>query len=361
MKFAVVAGDKQPVRDALAEKIIALLQSKGHILSDEDDPEVNLILNLTDAKEPKPYRRKSKGVFVASLVAVEELPENAHRAAYTVLVRSLSNLVLYAHVKGESVDIYFTTLEAGFYKVPWDPEEVYSHLMPLACSVLVIENEITPDLPPAYWNGTSITEKIIRYGKEMDKMGILPAPFPIHELLSERDLRHVYLLYGITGLSYGNLSARENIPELGETTFWMTARGVNKAKLSKIGKDIVLIKGFNPEKHTILVSVPPDYDPKVRASVDAIEHYLIYSNFPEVGAIVHAHAWMEGVIPTRQNYPCGTRELAQEVVNALKKAEDPARAVVGLKNHGLTITGRDLDEIFERIRGKLLTQVPMMP
>ncbi|MCS7286013.1 MAG: class II aldolase/adducin family protein [Anaerolineae bacterium] len=361
MKFAVVARDKQPVRDALAEKIVAILQSKGHILSHEDDPEVGLILNLTDANEPRPYRRKSKGVFVASLATVEELPENAHRAAYTVLVRSLSNLVLYAHVRGENTDIYFTTLEAGFYKVPWDPEEVYSHLMPLACSVLVIENEIIPDLPPAYWNGTPVTEKLIHYGREMDRMGILPAPFPIHELLSERDLRHVYLLYGITGLSYGNLSAREDIPELGGTTFWMTARGVNKAKLSRIGKDIVLIKGFNPEKNTILVSVPPDHDPTVRASVDAIEHYLIYSTFPEVRAIVHAHAWMEGVVPTRQNYPCGTRELAQEVVNVLKQAQDPSRAIVGLKNHGLTITGRSLDEIFERIRGKLITQVPMMP
>jgi len=361
MKFAVVSRDKNPLRDELAQEIVKLLQSKGHQLSSEDDEEVTLILNLTDAQDPKPYRRKSKGVFVASLVAVEELPENAHSAAYTVLVRSLSNMVLYAVRSKEGTDIYFTTLEAGFYKVPYDPEEIYNHLMPLACSVLVIENEITPDLPERYWNGTPITRKLIEYGKELDRMGVLPAPFPIHELLSERDLRHVYLLYGITGLSYGNLSAREDIPELGETTFWMTARGVNKAKLSKIGKDIVLIKGFDPEKHTILVSVPPDYDPKVRASVDAIEHYLIYSTFPEVKAIVHAHAWMEGAICTRQNYPCGTRELAQEVVELLKQADDPSRAVVGLKNHGLTITGHSLDEIFERIRGKLITQVPMMP
>ena len=36
----------------------------------------------------------------------------------------------------------------------------------------------------------------------------MPAVFPIEEILSDRDLRHVKLLYGIGGLSYGNVSAR---------------------------------------------------------------------------------------------------------------------------------------------------------
>ena len=43
----------------------------------------------------------------------------------------------------------------------------------------------------------------------------------------------------------------------------------------------------------------------------------------------------------------------------MREAPDPARAVVGLKNHGLTITGRSLDEILERIEGKLIRTVPM--
>jgi hypothetical protein len=33
--------------------------------------------------------------------------------------------------------------------------------------------------------------------------------------------------------------------------------------------------------------------------------------------------------------------------------------VIGLKNHGVTITGRSMDEILERIDGKLIPQVPM--
>ena len=36
-----------------------------------------------------------------------------------------------------------------------------------------------------------------------------------------------------------------------------------------------------------------------------------------------------------------------------------AHAVIGLKNHGLTITGPDLEEIFARIDGRILRQVPM--
>jgi len=360
MKFAVVKHGTHPIRDQLAEGIASAFTAHGHQLCDEDEEGVRFILNLTDAAKPRPYRRRSRAVFVATLVAADHLPENAHRAAYTVLVRSLSNLVLYAVPHKRPPEVYFTTLEAGFYPVPYDPKAIYERLIPLAATRLVIDNVLTPDLPEAYRQGTPVTEKIIRYGRELDRLGLLPAPFPIRELLSERDLRHVYRLYGITGLSYGNLSARQAIPELGPTTFWMTARGVNKAKLSKVGKDIVLVRGFDRDRAAILVSVPPDHDPKVRASVDAIEHYLIYSTFPDVGAIVHVHAWMEGVLCTHQNYPCGTRELAEEVVSLLHRTEDPSRTAVGLKNHGLTITGHSLDEIFERIRGRLLTQVPMM-
>lgn len=68
---------------------------------------------------------------------------------------------------------------------------------------------------------------------------------------------------------------------------------------------------------------------------------------------------MEGIPSTEINYPCGTVQLAEAVADQIRKAEDPAKAVVGLKNHGLTVTGRDLDDIFQRIEGRILPQVPM--
>lgn len=108
----------------------------------------------------------------------------------------------------------------------------------------------------------------------------------------------------------------------------------------------------------MLISVPVNVKPR-RASVDAIEHWMIYTEHPKVGAIVHVHAWMEGVKSTEINYPCGTIELAQTVADLIRQEEDPSRAVIGLKNHGLTITGRNLDDIFERIEGRIIPQVPM--
>jgi hypothetical protein len=33
--------------------------------------------------------------------------------------------------------------------------------------------------------------------------------------------------------------------------------------------------------------------------------------------------------------------------------------VVGLRNHGLTITGHDMDEILARVQGRLVRNVPM--
>ena len=109
----------------------------------------------------------------------------------------------------------------------------------------------------------------------------------------------------------------------------------------------------------MLLSVPPNADPTSRVSVDAIEHYKIYQAIPDCGAILHVHAWMDGAISTMQNHPCGTVELAREVTDLLETAPDPTRAVIGLKNHGLTITGRDLDDVFARIHGRLKTEVPM--
>jgi ribulose-5-phosphate 4-epimerase/fuculose-1-phosphate aldolase len=96
-----------------------------------------------------------------------------------------------------------------------------------------------------------------------------------------------------------------------------------------------------------------------RVSVDAIEHWMIYREHREVGAILHVHAWMEGTRATEINFPCGTVELATAVADLVREDADPGHAVVGQRNHGLTITGESLDEIFDRIDGKLVRNVPM--
>jgi len=160
-------------------------------------------------------------------------------------------------------------------------------------------------------------------------------------------------LYGIGGLSYGNLYIRRD-----EKRFWMPASGVDKANLKEIGRDILMVKDFDAEKETIVLAVPPNVEPR-RVSADAIEHWMNYQEHPNLGSILHVHAWMDGIPATTFDYPCGTYELAKEVTDRIRETTDPCKAVVGLKNHGITITGKRLTEIMERIEGKLIRTVPI--
>jgi ribulose-5-phosphate 4-epimerase/fuculose-1-phosphate aldolase len=365
MKFAIVKNGAYPLRDLVADELIDVCLRHGHEISPASNG-VQFVLNLTETLSPQSFRRRSQSVFVVSIVEGQDDGRNLQSRCYTTLIRSLSNLLVCAvPANGSSnaldglPEIHFTTPEAGFYHLPFDAEEVYQRILPIISAHFATDNKFSTDLPERYWVSTPVVDQIKSYGRELDNLKVLPAPFPLREVLAEEDMRHIYKIYGITGASYGNLSARESIPELGEVTFWMTGRGVNKANLSMIGKDVLLVKGFDEDRSAVLVSVPSDFDPKARVSVDAIEHYLIYREFPEVGAIVHVHAWIDDVLCTRQNYPCGTRELAHEVVELLRRTPDPSRAEVGLKNHGLTITGHSLDEIFDRIRHRLRREVHM--
>jgi ribulose-5-phosphate 4-epimerase/fuculose-1-phosphate aldolase len=86
---------------------------------------------------------------------------------------------------------------------------------------------------------------------------------------------------------------------------------------------------------------------------------MIYQHHPDVGAILHVHAWMEGIPATDINYPCGTAELAGAVATLMAAEPDSSRAVIGLRNHGITATGESLTEILDRIEPSLLRQVPM--
>ena len=318
------------------------------------------------AERARPYRRKSAPTFVVAIAHVPERPDDVLRTGYPLLVRALANLAVIVSDGPEGVAAHFVTLEQGTYTVAHDGDDdkffaqVFARLEPLASSRLVIANEFHTDLPPALWDGDEQTRQIARAGEHLDALDLLPAAFPIEEILSERDLRHVRLLFGIGGLSYGNVSARR-LPraesELGPE-FWMSASGVDKSRLREIGRDVLLVRGYDADRDAIVLSVPPHVKPN-RVSVDAIEHWMIYREHPEVGAIVHVHAWIDGTTATEINYPCGTLELAESVAELVRAAPDPSRAVVGQRNHGLTITGHSLDEIFTRVDGKIVQNVPM--
>lgn len=347
------------------DNVRQLLVSRGCVVVGEraaDGRDEGIALHPVDPEAPRPYRRKSRAIFVVGMAEVERTPADVLRTGYPLLVRSLSNVfILLAPEDGHDArpQAYFVTLEQGYYTVPFQTDErsfleaVVDRLTPLATSTLVIGNEFVPDLPEALWKGDAHTESIARAGERLAALDLLPAPFPLQELLPPRDYRHVMQLFGIGGLSYGNVSARHD-----EASFWMSASGIDKRRLYTVGRDILLVKDYDPRQRALRLSVPRDCHPR-RVSVDAIEHLMIYREHPGVGAILHLHAWMEGVPITRVNYPCGTLELAQEVSALVRQADDPTHAVIGLKNHGLTITGPSLDEIFARIEGRIVRQVPM--
>jgi ribulose-5-phosphate 4-epimerase/fuculose-1-phosphate aldolase len=354
MAYAIAGSPTSPKLKAFSVELAAALERAGFERG-TDGGEAELVLNLIDPADAKPFRRHSRGTFVAALHERLTEPDDMLAATYPLLVRALANVVL-CYVPDHGV--WFTTMERGSYAVETDrPEElaarVVERLAPLARSRLVIDNEFRRDLEPELWSGDELTEEIRSAGERLGELDLLPAPFPIETLLDERDLRHVKRLYGIGGLSYGNLSARKD-----EQRFWMSASGVDKAHLEVPGRDILLVSDYDASAGRIVLSVPPDVEPR-RVSVDAIEHWMIYQAHPDVGAILHVHAWMEGIAATETNYPCGTEELARDVAGLLAQEPDPNHAVIGLRNHGITATGESLTEILDRIEPRILRQVPM--
>jgi ribulose-5-phosphate 4-epimerase/fuculose-1-phosphate aldolase len=349
-----------------AEGLRRVMLEQGYTEIDAPGPEVAVVLHFVDPDAARPYRRKAAPTFVVALAELPDRPTDLVRTGYPLLVRGLANLciMLSPDANGSSAD--FVTLEQGAYSLDTtigDDEfffkSVFARVEPLASSRLVIANEFVADLPRGLWDGDHITRQITRAGERLDALDLLPAAFPIEEILSPRDLRHVKLLYGIGGLSYGNVSARRSVgPGEPEPQYWMSASGVDKSALREIGRDILLVNGYDAATGVMKLSVPAGVEPR-RVSVDAIEHWMIYKEHPDVGAILHVHAWVEGTVATEINYPCGTHELAEAVADLVREAPDPSRAIVGQRNHGLTITGPSLDEIFERVDGKIVRKVPM--
>jgi len=350
--YAVV-GEPAPALAGLVQELGDALERRQFTPAADADA-ADFVLNLIDPEQPKPFRRKSRGTFVAALVSRDSEPADELRETYPLLVRALANIVL-CYFPG-SGRVLFTTMERGHYSVTGDDlaGHVVERLVPLARARLVIDNEFRRDLEPELWHGDDRTRDIAAAGRRLDGLGLLPAPFPIEDLLDEHDLRHVKRLYGIGGLSYGNLSARKD-----RDRFWMSASGVDKSRLEVPGRDILLVSDYDEENGRIVLSVPPASEPR-RVSVDAIEHWMIYQENPDVGAILHVHAWVEGIESTQLVFPCGSEELARAVAELVRACPDSAEAIVGLRNHGITATGSGLLEILDRIEARVQRQVPMI-
>jgi ribulose-5-phosphate 4-epimerase/fuculose-1-phosphate aldolase len=362
---------------AVLERFVAgitdAMHDAGYTQLDAPGPSTNVVLHSIDADAPRPYRRKAAPTFVIAIAELPTIPDDRVellRVGYPLLVRGLANLCVMVSDGPDGLLVRFVTLEQGVYGVgPGLPDDqlarlAFARIEPLAASQLVIANDFVTDLPEPLWHGDEQTAQMLRAGRALEALELLPAPFPIEEILGPRDLRHVELLYGIGGLSYGNVSARylgselRGVPDPDGPVYWMSASGVDKADLRLVGEHILLVRGFDSERETMVLSVPPAVKAR-RVSVDAIEHWMIYREHPDVGAILHVHGWIDGTVSTDVNFPCGTLQLAASVADLVRRAPDPSRAVVGLRNHGLTITGHSLDDIFDRFGSAIVPRVPM--
>lgn len=355
MIYAFHGDFESPQLKSLKIHLSEIMDGHGH--SQTSDPgQAGLVFHEVLPERPRPFRRMSQATFVVGIIPwTGDAWEKPLAALYPLLVRSLSNLAIAA---APDRPLVLITPELGYYTVDvqsldWQ-DDLYQRIAPLAGSHLVIDNIFDPDLPESLWNGTSVTDDMREASRRLAAWDLFPSPYPLADTLPPEDYKHLKRVFGIGGLSYGNLSARHD-----GNTFWMSASGVDKAKIGTVSSDILLVKGYDASARAMRISVQPDSHPH-RVSVDAVEHWGIYQRHPEIGALIHIHAWMENIPSTSVNYPCGTVEMGDAMSELLDQDPHPERTIIGLKNHGITATGPNFPDILSRLEGHIRTQVPMM-
>ena len=356
------AAPSEAVGD-LAAALRARLDERGAVV-DGDPKAARLVFNLSSAASPRAHWTRSHGgQYGVALLAVDEgavphrdgrlacSPSDVLALAYPALLKTLSNAV----VTVDRAALTLVTPEMGVRPLV-DPagraDAVLGAVLPLALARLAIENTVQDDLPPLDAAQESRVASLRGGGRKLASLGLLPSVVRLDGFLTPEDQRLLEALFGLRQVSYGNLSVRE--PGGG---FWMTGRGVDKGRLDVVGRDVLLVTSVDEAAGSVTIRTPPGMR-SARVSVDAIEHALVYDAFPEVGAVVHVHAWMEGIDSTRQNYPCGTVELARDVRDLLARQPRPSSAIIGLRNHGVTVTGESLGDVFASVEGRLVREIP---
>jgi hypothetical protein len=98
--FAIVGEAQGALRD-LVTNLAGALKSCGFTRS-RDAGDASFVVNVCDADNPRPFRRKSRGTFVAALYGRADVPTDALRETYPMLVRALANISL-GYVPGHGV------------------------------------------------------------------------------------------------------------------------------------------------------------------------------------------------------------------------------------------------------------------
>jgi L-fuculose-phosphate aldolase len=141
----------------------------------------------------------------------------------------------------------------------------------------------------------------------------------------------------IEGNYTGNLSFRT------ESGFIITASGL-KNKENLFDDCFVHVKNYDKLSNTVYV------EGKSQPSSEAVMHFLIYQNRPEVNSIFHGHSDIiiekaeKLKLPvTKIEHQPGSKELAEEVLRALKDNN-----LIIIKNHGFISLGKTMKEAGEQ-------------
>ena len=97
MRYTFIGTASSPNHQAFADELSAALQRTGFERAPDGENDVDLVINVADYETARPFRRKSKGTYVAALHELDETPETLEdglAASYPMLVRALANIVL---------------------------------------------------------------------------------------------------------------------------------------------------------------------------------------------------------------------------------------------------------------------------
>ena len=94
--FAIVGEPRGEVQRWFTAGLVAWMLREKHLRLPKPNGEALMVLNLITEEAPRAFRRQSQSIYVASIIVARQPPEShVLKAAYPLLVKSLSNLVLY--------------------------------------------------------------------------------------------------------------------------------------------------------------------------------------------------------------------------------------------------------------------------
>lgn len=355
-------GTPEGLQEWLWEGIRERFIREGYVHQPQPDATTTFVVNFARPDKPNPVLPSlpNSRTKVVTVVQFPEVPDPMV-SGYPLLATNVCSLLLMLVGNDSRLETSFlVTLEQGHPQIPFgDPEsyfeDVFRRLRPRISATWAFQNHYREDLPEWVWGGTPRTQLISLAGMLLDRLGLLPEPFPLQDYLDYSQRRFVRLAFSLFGLSYGNVSVRAE-PEIHEgPAMWMSASGVDKSRLVEVSEHIHLVVGAAQDG--VWVRTRPGKI-RSRVSVDGLEHYTIYAENPEVGAILHFHGWPTQIsdglsyleTSVEQAYPCGSLELANLTAQQVRAQEDPSAVVIAQANHGTVVTGPDLPSIFLRLQ-----------